>query len=324
MKTSSSINRVKDGIYAQCSSNLATLAEVRKSSVAELKKAGVDRGLAILSELLGSINSIVNAPVIEDLKLPECISKVETTDTDKFTQFTLSIRSKLKAPIKFRQDTVIAVDDNVIENISKAFISALFEMFYNEVATANVAELNAKIEEICAQEEIPCMFSFQVADTDAIVLSISDSKVVFNASITKALSISDLGIFQSGDAYNELICREATARLVDSLKASTTTTQLIKGGVDLIKEVTGVSTKKRASKLIRASYHRKAQYLDAVKTGVGYFEDTVKIGKEDVKVFALVEKAEDGTLAVVLSPFDEATYMTVDFDVLKALKKVSK
>ena len=54
-------------------------------------------------------------------------------------------------------------------------------------------------------------------------------------------------------------------KLVASLKAVQTPVQLIKGNVALIKEVTGVSTKKRASKLIRGSYHRRAKFLTVLK-----------------------------------------------------------
>ena len=37
-------------------------------------------------------------------------------------------------------------------------------------------------------------------------------------------------------------------------------------------------------------------------------------------MFSLVEKAADGTLKVVLTPFDTKTMFSVDFDVIKAVE----
>ena len=194
-------------------------------------------------------------------------------------------------------------------------------MFHINEAMENIEALNAKVAGIIAENEIPYSFSFVVdANSSATVLSVNDNEVVFNASITRAQDIASLAIFRDGSEYNNLIRQEATDNLVAALKSIQTPVQLIKGNVALIKEVTGVSTKKRASKLIRDSYHRQAKFLGKVKTGVGYFDETVKINGEDVEVFALVSKAEDGTIALVLSPFDVKTLYKVDYDVVEAVK----
>lgn len=320
MKSNAVICTARDGLYAQVTEYVSKLAEVNKTKVKGLKKAKTPEIVEVISGLLSDFENGFKAQVVEGISLPAYLAKISYDDVDKITEFTLSIRSKLKAEVKYKKDWTIAVGDNMIQDMGEAYITSLYEMFYNELAVENVTALNERLAEICAAENIPHNFSFAVVDDDAVVVSITDDMVVFNVSLNQAMCISELGIFQSGDEYRDLICSEAVAKLVASVKACQTTVQLIKGNVDIIKLVTGVSTKKRASKLIRGSYHRKAENLDKVKAGVGYYEADVKIDGADVKVFALVEKAEDGTLSVVLKPFDVATNFTVDYDVLAALK----
>lgn len=320
MKTNATINRIKDGIYAQVSADIATYAEVRKAQVAKIVGAKVDDGLVGISELLAGLNNIVAAATVEDVGLPKFISKVRTSDSDVLKSVTLSISSKLRAEVKYKREFSIAVDDSLIVSLGNAYVEALFELFYLEMAHENVAVLNEEIAKICAENEVPANFKFDVEMSDAIVLSITDEMVVFNADLHAILNISSLGIFQSGDGYNDLVRNGAVSKLIEQLKLCQTTVQLIKGKVNLIKDITHMSTKKRASKLIRGAYHRQAKYLDRVKSGVGYYEEVVKIDGNDTKVFALVEKTEDGDMKVVLHPFDVNTMFNVEYDVLGALK----
>lgn len=320
MRTNKEIVKIADGIYGEINSGLAELAEVKKATLAGIIGKPVAEGIEVIQGIIGDIESIIKAPRVDEVGLPNYLSKLVYEEGSQ-DLITVSVRTRLRSTYKYRKDTVVTVDEDFVLNAGKAYVDALYDMFYIEEAIANVDALNEKVVEILAANEIPFGFKFAVdADTDAVVLSINNDEVVFNASIVKAHDIADLGIFKSGDEYNDLICAEATDKLVASLKAVQTTTQLIKSNVALIKEVTGVSTKKRASKLIRGSYHRQAKYLGNVKAGIGYFEETVKINGEDTDVFALVSKAEDGALEVVLSPFDTKTLYNVDFDVIKAVK----
>ena len=92
---------------------------------------------------------------------------------------TVSVRTKLKSEYKYRKDTDIAVDENLIINIGKAYIDALFEMFYIEEANTNITELNAKVADIIAENEIGYSFKFAVeSDTDAVVLAINNDEVI--------------------------------------------------------------------------------------------------------------------------------------------------
>lgn len=324
MRTNKEIVKIASGIYAEATASLAKLAEVKKAQVASIVGKNVEDVIETVQAIVTDIESVLKAPRVDGVGLPTYLSKLSYNDANA-NKVTISVRTKLKSEYKYRKDTDVTVDEDFIVNAGKAYIDALYDMFYIEEAIVNVAALNTKIAEIIAENEIPfsCKFAVDV-DTDAVVLSISNEEVVFNANIARAHDIASLGIFKSGDEYNNLICAEATAKLVASLKAVQTPVQLIKGNVALIKDITGVSTKKRASKLIRGSYHRQAKYLGSVKTGIGYFEETVKIGGEETEVFALVAKAEDGKLSVVLNPFDIKTLYNVDYDVLKAVKAALK
>lgn len=321
MKTSGQIVKIANGIYAEAVEGLNNLKEVKADAVASIVTKSVEDGIAVVKDIIASVETIVKAPRIDGVGLPEFLSRLSYSE-DSLDKVTITIRSKLKAAVKYSKTDDIVVDENIIDTIGKFYIDSLYELYYITVAQENVDALNEKIETIITENEIPYSFKFVIEpDNDVIVVSIDNKEVVFNASVSKAQSIADLAIFKSGDEYNDLVCAEATEKLVDSLKAVQTTTQLIKGGVGLIKDIIGVSTKKRANKLIRGSYHRQAKYLDKVKSGIGYYNETVKINGEEVEVFALVEKAENGELSVVLNPFDVKTLFNVDFDVLKAVKK---
>ena len=83
-------------------------------------------------------------------------------------------------------------------------------MFYIEQATENVNELNEKVAEIIAENEIPYSFKFAVnADVDAIVIY-RQQRSSIQCKYRKSHEIASLGIFKSGDEYNDLICAEAT------------------------------------------------------------------------------------------------------------------
>lgn len=321
MRTNKEIVQIADGIYSDAMQALTTLADVKKEQLASILDKRVDESIDSIKSFISDIEAVLKAPRVNGVGLPAYLSKL-TYSENSVDKVTISIRTKLKSAYKYRKDTIVTVDENFIINAGKAYIDALYDMFYIEEAVENVNALNEKIAEIIKENDIGYSFKFVVdANTDAIILSINNNEVVFNANIARAHDIASLGIFKSGDEYSDLIRRESIDKLVTSLKAIQTPVQLIKGNVSLIKDITGVSTKKRASKLIRGSYHRQAKYLGRVKSGVGYFDEVVNINGEDVNVFALVAKDEDGTLSVVLNPFNVKDLFNVDFDVIEAVKK---
>ncbi len=320
MRTNGEITRVADALFNNVNAGLANLTEVKKPVVEKLIGADIEENLDTIGGLVSAVEAVIGAPTEDGAFLPKFLSKCEY-NPDNGDAVTVSIRSRLKASVKYSRKLLIPVDENLVSAIGKFYVDCLFNMYYLDCAKENVDELNAKLEEICAENDIPYTFGFDVvADSDSFVLDITDDHVTFIADVSAAHDISTLGLFRGGDEYEDLVYNKTVTQLVDSLKALQTTAQLVKGNLKLVKTVSGVSTKKRANKLIRGSYHRQAKFLSKVKTGVGYFDETVTIDGNNVEVFALVNKAEDGTLSVVLSPFDVKTQFRVDYDVLAALE----
>lgn len=320
MKTNGQITKIANGIYAEAKAGLDQFAEVKSGAVKGIEDKSVDEGVEIISDIMGGVEAIIKAPVVDGTSLPAFLSRF--TYSDSFDTITITIRSKLKSAVKFSKSVDIAVNEDIVKSISNAYIDSLYELFYLEEAMANVLELNDKIDALCKENEIPFTFGFDVQPyNNSVIIEITNDRVIFNADVTRAHEIAELSILQAGDEYSDFVCKEATEKLINTLKTVQTTTQLIKAKVDIISNITGTSTKKRASKLIRASYHRQAQFLNKVKEGVGYYNEEVEINGETVEVFALVRKDIDGTLSVVLNPFDVKTLFAVDFDVIAAVKE---
>ena len=322
MKTKTRITKDADLLKEAITTNLNKLIEVSKGSVdAIINASSVDDADEKISEMLAKVDKVFSVYTDDMISLPDHISRFSHS-VDNINPITLTVRSKLKANVKYTRSVDITVDENLVASMAQVFSDSLFEMYHLNEAYNNVVELNGMLSDICEANEIPYKFSFNVSSTStSIIESITNDEVVFNASVSRAQEIADLGICQSGNEYADFVHDEAVTTLVEALKAIQTTVQLIKGNIDIIKNITGVSTKKHASKIIRGAYHKNARYIAKQKSGVAYYNETVDINGEEVNVFAIVEKAKDGAMSVVLNPFDTKTLMNVDYGVLKAIKE---
>jgi hypothetical protein len=321
MRTRAEIMNIKNTLYKEIVEGIDTYVENNESKVQRLKEnKSVEEGMQIASELLGGLESIVQAPVVKDVCLPPFIAKIETHNTDKLTSFTLTVRSKIKAIVKCKQEKYIYVTDRVLIDMALFMLEVLFNMYLDEMALENINALNTRVAQICVEADIPQRIWFTLSNDSSIINKIDDTKVVFNANREIALDIQRNSIFSAGDSYNDLVCKTAEEKFVALLKTCETTPQILKGNIDLIREVTGLATKKRASKLIRETYHRNVNALLKLREGIGYYEEVVEIDGIETKVFALVKKdGETGEYSVVLKPFDEVSLFNVDYDVLKAI-----
>lgn len=265
--------------------------------------------------LVNGVNTIYTAQIVDDISLPQRIVKVNYDRSNK-REFVLVLRSKLKAQTKYIMKRTLQITKNLIDDINAVFAEFLSDLFLIEVANENVNELNEKLRKFC-KEYLPYVIQFDI-NPEAVnyVTQISDDEIHFSVDIANAKYIYDLG-FMSKDVEIET---EASSDLLNSLLSVQTTTQLVKAKVDLIKRVTGIATKKHANKILRECYHRNAKYLDSLKTGDAYFSNIVMIDGEEVNVFAIIHKDIDGTLSVLLHPFDIDTLFNVDFDVLAEIK----
>lgn len=312
MRTNSIIKNDAKVIYAQALANIERLAEVKSSVVKEAKNMPFEEGFEALATVLVGIKSMIVAANSDGVVVPKFLDSCKCTGSSLDT-VDIIIKSRLKDVKKFKQVTEVKVDDDFIINAGKAYLDSAIDMYYLAEADRNISALNDKIKEISEEAGIKATIAFDCRPENSnLVLSITDEVVTFNASIDAALRVLELPIMQSGNEYNELVAVKAQTELVDALKAAQTTPLIVKAQLPIVKEVTGVSTKKRVVKLIRDSYHKQAKYLGTAKKGIGYV-DAEHDGK---RVFGIVEKAEDGTLKTVLSAFDVETCAAVDIDIL--------
>lgn len=314
MRTNVQIKEVANALYSGALNSFENFD--RKAELKGIASKDTDTVTGIISKIVTDIETIIKGQRVDDISFPSFISRV-TVSADTIKKVTISLRSKLKADYKFTRTISIDIDEDIVSPIATFYVNSLLEMYYLDCANENVKELNETIKAIQVENNIPYSISFVASDeATTVVAAISDNALILNADISEAHDISSLGIFYSGDEYNELVKEKAIAGLVDEMKSAQTPVQFLKSNNNLIKKVTGVSTKKRASSLLREIYHRKAENLNAVKQGVGYYNSKTTVNGEEVEVFALVEKAEDGTKTVVLSPFNVKTLEKVDVDVL--------
>lgn len=312
MRTNSAIRNDAKVIYEQASANIEKLAEVKSGVVKEAKNMELQEGLNAIATVLSGIRAMVVAANNNGVVVPKFLDSCTCSGTT-LDSVTITIKSRLKAVKKFKQVTEVKVDDDFIINAGKAYLDSAINMYYQGEADRNIDTLNEKIREISDEAGLKATIAFDCRpENPNLVLSINDEVVTFNASIETALRVAELPIMHSGNEYNELVAAKAQGELVDALKAAQTTPLIVKAQLPIVKEITGVSTKKRVVKLIRGSYHKQAKFLGSAKTGFGY----VDADYNGTRVFGIVEKGEDGELSTVLSAFDAETCAAVDVDIL--------
>lgn len=320
MRKHAEIIKSADELYAQLTQSFEEFAGVKKAQIESLATVSHDEAHNIVAELIEGARALIAGSISEDgTTFPKYLSSFKTFEEDgKLSEVAIVIKSKLKDAVKYKKEFTVAVGENFMDEFAKAHTEAIFEMYYRYEANANLEEVNAFLEKICVENSIPYTFGFALVDSKEYVTYIDNEKVIFNANLDSALEVSKQGLFQSGDEYFDLVREQQTEKLVDILSVTHTTAQLIKANVDIINTLIGYTTKKRADRLIRNSYHKKAEYFNRVKKGYGYFEKEVG----DSSIFAILEKHEDGEITVALNPFDIKTLLTVDVDVVAEVKKI--
>lgn len=320
MLSVNTVNKVLKETIEGAKNSVEKIKDVKESMIETIMTSkDIDVVKQNINYLVKDVDTIYTAQVVNGISLPQRIVKVQY---DGGMEFVLILRSKLKAETKYMQKKEIRFTKNMLYDISDFFAEFLTDLFLIEVANENVCILNEKIKEICKDFKIPYTFGFDIIPEAGVpyVTKITDNEVRYSVDILNAKYISELPLLQSGDRIKDLGQKDAQDDLVTTLYSIQTTPQLIKSKIDLIKQVTGVATKKHANKIIRECYHRNAKYLDSLKTGDAYFSNIVMIDGEEVNVFAIIHKDIDGTLSVLLHPFDIDTLFNVDFDVLAEIK----
>ena len=323
MRKHTEIIKAADELYSSLTQSLNTFAEVSKTKIESLTTASYDDAHTVVAEICESICALIAGCTSEDKVIfPKFLSSFKTYETDgKLSDVSVTIKSKLKDVVKYKKEVKLSVDANFITELFRFYTDAIFEMYYRNEANNNLTEVNEFINKICVENNIPYTFGFALSDKKEYITYIDNDKVIFNADVTEALGVSKHGLFLSGDSYFDFVREQQVEKLVKILSATQTTPQLLKANIDIINTLVGYKTKKRADKLIRNTYHKKAEYFDGLKKGgFGYFETKIN----DTDVFSILEKNADGTISVVLNPFDIKTLCTVDVDIIAELKKVAE
>ena len=310
MRTNSNIKNDANAIYTAAMEGIKVIAEVKADTVAKAKGMPAADGLAIIGDVVSSIENQVIAANNNGVSVPKFLSSCVCVGTT-LDEVVITVKSRLKAVKKFKQSTSVKVDENFIINAGKAYLNAAIAMFYQAEADANIEELNAKIAGVLEDAGVDTVIAFECKPENSnLIVSIEDKKIVFNASLDSSLRVSDQPILQGGDEYNDYVAKKAADELVEAIKAAQTTPLIVKAQLDIVKSMTGVSTKKRVVKLIRNAYHKQAKHIGE-KAGIGYV-----LAETDGKtVFGIVAKDEEGKFSPVLSAFDIETCASVDVDI---------
>lgn len=230
----------------------------------------------------------------------------------------VTFRNKLNSSIPYtRVFDFPAKDTDVLSKIYDAFIVTLNELAYVEQAVGVIDEINATLNTIKEDNGIEVDLQFGYVDTDEIIISITDKSVLLAASIEGVLTATDMGMFSTGDAFSDLCREREVTSYVETMKTIQFAPAVLKANLDIVNKMLDSKMTRRADKIIRRTYHKKAEFLPKQKKGIGYFCETVGKDENEQTIFALVEKSEDG-YAVILSPFDVRTLEKVEkVDVLK-------
>jgi len=278
----------------------------------------------LIEKVRSTVQTIAVGTSYNDIYLPDHLSSVKVFEQGgNLISAELTVRTKLKSVHTFKSTVRFSNMSTLIDSFISAYADALIQIYYGDEAQELVDELNAKLEELCGTAQADYTIKFALSDSNSYIEKITDTEVVFNISTANAIKISKLPLFVEGGVLEETAREQECDAIVSSLKACATTNQFIKAPINTIISATGVKPKRRADIFIRQTHHKGVENSKKAKGGVFYFQSTEKIDGEDVDVFALVEKKETG-YELVLSPFNTATNFTVDFDVMKAVAKITK
>lgn len=317
------VKQVLVELEKQLAEALAKLEDARNAEFASLEGKTAKEANDSIHTIIDAVSGVFCAVEVDGYRLPDFLYTVKFYDDAD--EVTLTLKSKLKFPLKVKLERDIKLDKYVIRQVGDAVYDICSRILKLSIVMDRVEEINTELAKIYEENGVGAKFFFEVTDKSSEIARIDNEEVIFKADVDAVLDLHRCPILlraNEGNEYDTFIYEEFVGKLVNALSVDCTTVQIIKSHISLIKDIAGMSTKKRAKKLIREAYHKNAKYLGKQKSGIGYFDETLSINGEDVDVFGLVEKAEDGALSVVLNPFDVKTNMSVDIDLIEEVKKI--
>ena len=322
MRTMAQIKEIASTIYDKVTENLNSYTDKRTIKVKDSITVDIDD----VGSFIKGVSSVIENTVVEydeeTYTLPRYYCSIEDYTDDGC--LSLLFKSEINVRPKYRRVIKLITDDNISDKIIKRTLDVIFEMFYMEMAKQNLNMLNQDLKKICQSASVSYTFGFGFDPyNSSMILSINDNEVIFNATQKSALNLASRLMYSTGSEFYTILAGNEIATLKKQIQTCQTTVQLIKSKIKLIEDLTGITTRTRASKLIRQTYHRQVKNFDIVKqTCIGYFNEEVMIDGEPVEIFALVKKEKDekdgtkGKQEVILQPFDVKTNFVVNYDVL--------
>ena len=323
MKTKKEIVAVVGNYY----SNMVAMKEQFISARSdEFKLALADADASSTHDVLSSIveairSHIKGAAVSSNVGVPAyrvgIRSYAYSEENPEISTLSVDFRNKLGSEVNFvRKFSFDVKVEDLVSQIYDAFITTMNELAYMEQAQEVIDEVNAKLAQI--KEEHPeitvdVSFAYSDAGDDEVIVSITDDSVKFAAPLSGVLETTEMGMFQSGDNFADLCQKRDIDDYVEKMASIQFAPQVIKANIPIITKMLDMKLTRRADKILRRTYHKKAQFLKTQKEGIGYF---CEAEKEDTAIFALVEK-QGNEYNVVLSPFDVKTLEKVKVNVLK-------
>lgn len=291
------------------------------SNIEAIPGLSFDDGMSIVSTIISRVGAVYKCAIVDGIGFPDFLTGFNAEGG--LNEVTVTIKSKLKAERKFKEQATVKVDENFIESLGELFTNTLFARFYTEAASENVEALNVTLASILDEEGINKKVEFAITDTEGRVAYIDNDKIVIKADVAEALDISRLGIMtdtsDEEDGYNKIIYNEARKEFVDIMRTVQITPEIIKKQISFVESLGNLHTKKHSNKIIREAFHKKASNLTGKKADeIGYFSEKVTVDGKEVNVFALLTK-DGNKYTVVLNPYDALTNTAVDFDVIGAL-----
>lgn len=317
MRSKKACEDVVSLVYNRIIEGCAILRDVRGEELEKVK--GTDTEAA--SDAISSLNTAVERTIkgvgasIEGFDMPGFLNSVRVYDKAEggVSSVILSVKSRLNAVHPYKSQVRLECgSEDFFDELVRCYADAICNMCYIDMALENLREVNEKMLEFTADLNLPYTFAFVLDTTggEAPVSYIDDITVRFNVPLENALDAGSVQIFNEAEGYMGYCTDLATDNFKKAISAVSTTVELIRSNIDaFIALVPGLKTRKRADKILRMTYHKKAEFLSGKKPAIGYVElnDT----------FALVERnGED--YRVLLSPFSIKTLERVNMDVLTA------
>lgn len=253
--------------------------------------------------------SIPEGVVIDRVNLRVHNSGKGKIDTSKVTVYNKSTSKKFKYVLTI-------TGGNVFSQLKEFFIGIYTDLIEDAIIESNLEAVNEALKKVTekAGVEYTVSVTSPMGNKDKKVAVLTDDEVVFVADAERILDVPNLVIVQDAEENDAVEAEDVEAAIeaeAGVVATAQTTEQLVQiHGGTLISYLCDINKRTNGMTLIKKVTNKDIEKLRGNNDAVAYYS---KDG-----VFAIVEKVE-GSLNVILTPFDTNTFRKVDVDVISAL-----